>query len=478
MSEYTRLEERIDSDPDGVFKRCVELLDENPDDAMALFLAATIYTRAEKFGFAIALLRRIAELKPDRAEPLNNLGTCYSGLGDIESAQHWYFKAWGKKPAAIYGANVAYTYMEQRKYGKALEWVDRALAIDPACVSAISTRGFCRLALGEWADGWKDWGVTVGGKFRKKMQFKDEQQWTGGRVGTLAVYGEQGLGDEIMFASCLGDAARDNDIVLECDSRLEGLFRRSFPFAKVYGTRRQKEIAWPNQHDIKANLPIGQLPEFYRPTPDSCPGKPYIQADPERRIQWRALFDTMPGMKIGIAWSGGSKHNNPKGRSIGLESFRGLIEGGGNTFVSLQYKDPTAEIAASGLPVRHFKRANETQDYDDFAAMVAELDGVIGVHTSSHHLAGAMGVPGLIIVPKKTLWTYNLDTMHWYSSASLFKQLPGEDWAQSMKRMSKDDSYFRWLRQARERGLSRVLPVDHQSRVTASCNHAAVAEVA
>lgn len=469
MSEYTRLEERINDDPDGVFKRCVELLDENPDDYTAMFLAATVYTRAEKFGFAISLFRRVAELKPDRPEPLNNLGTCYSGLGDIEQAQHWYLKAWGKRHASIYAANVAYTFMDQRKYPKALEWVDRALALDPGCVTAVSTRGFCRLAMGDWAQGWKDWGTTVGGKFRKKLVFKDEPQWTGGKVGTLVVYGEQGIGDEIMFASCLEDAARENEIVLECDSRLEGLFKRSFQFATVYGTRRAKEIAWPANHDIKAGIPIGQLPEFYRPSPASCPGKPYIQADPERRIQWRALFDTLPGLKIGIAWSGGSKHNHPKARQAGLEAFRGMIEAGGDTFISLQYKDPTAEIAASGLPVRHFKRACETMDYDDTAALVAELDCVIAVPTAVVHLAGALGVKTHCLVHQKADWAFQ-SGLPWYGSVELFKKDSGETWRACVDRFAKG---VHWRGPAPAAGVYGATALHRPALVQACGHHAA-----
>ena len=469
MSEYTRLEECIETDPEHVFRRCTELLDENPDDAAALFLAAAVYSRAEKFGFAIALYRRIAELKPDRSEPMNNLGTCYSGLGDIEQAQYWYLKAWGKKHSAINAANVGYTFMEQRKFPKAMEWVERALALDPNCLTAVSTRGFCRLAQGDWAQGWKDWGVTVGGKFRKKLQFKEEPQWTGGKVGTLVVYGEQGIGDEILFASCVEDAARENDIVLECDSRLEGLFRRSFPFAHVYGTRRQKEIAWPNDHDIKAGIPIGQLPEFYRPSPTSCPGAPYLHADPERRLQWRALLDTQPGLKIGIAWSGGSRHNHPKARAAGLEAFRGMIEGSGHTFISLQYKDPTDEIKTSGLDVRHYKRACETMDYDDTAAMVAELDYVVSVPTAVVHLAGALGVKTHCMVHHKADWAFQ-SGLPWYSSVDLFKKSESETWRACVDRFAKD---LHWCGSTPAVGVYGAAALDRPALLAACGYHAA-----
>jgi hypothetical protein len=251
--------------------------------------------------------------------------------------------------------------MEERDYKRAIEWSETALRMDPTCVTALNTRGLSRIALGQWKDGWRDCRAQIGGKFRKRLQFLDEGMWDGKPGTNLVIYGEQGLGDEIMYASCVPDAARENTVVLECDRRLEGLFRRSFPQIAVYGTRLAKEIEWPNSHKIDANIPCGQLPEFYRPTPDSCPGTPYLVADPERRIQWRALFDSWgPKPKIGIAWSGGSKHNNPEARSAGIDAFRPLIQAIDADWISLQYKgDTLREIEEAGLPVKHYKRASE-----------------------------------------------------------------------------------------------------------------------
>jgi ADP-heptose:LPS heptosyltransferase len=74
------------------------------------------------------------------------------------------------------------------------------------------------------------------------------------------------------------------------------------------------------------------------------------------------------------------------------------------------------------LKVRQYPRATLTSDYDDTAGLVAELDLVVGPHTSVHHLAGALGVPSLILVPSKTHWTYALPTMPWYAKAELVRQ--------------------------------------------------------
>lgn len=433
MGIYADLQELAKSDPDAVVSECIKLLDENPNDSLALFLMAQVYAEAEKFGMSANLFRRVCDLRPEKSEGWNNLGMAYEGMKLHDDAMMMFRKAWQLEKRGNYASNIGNCYLSQQNYDQAREWAKKAQKVDPQ--TGRSVLAMSSLALGDWATGWDNYEATLGGKFRKEVQYQEEGRWDGTSGKTLIVYGEQGLGDEIMYASCIPDAAKENRVVLDCDPRLEGLFRRSFPGVDVYGTRR-KEADWLDRYEFDARCSVGSLPKFFRRSQEAFPCTPYLIADPERRVQWRALFDSLGKKpKIGIAWSGGSKHNQWKARAMGLESFRPLIEGMDADWISLQYKDPSAEIEASGLHVRHFKRATLTDDYDDTAGLVAELDLVVGVHTSVQHLAGALGVPAVILVPEKTLWLYAGDEFPWYRS-KLFKQLPGEAWTQTMKRLN------------------------------------------
>lgn len=437
MGLYADLQEKAKTDPDGVVYECISLLDKNHEDALALFLLGQIYAEAEKFGMAYNVFKRITELKPEKSEAWNNLGMACEGRKDhIESMRHFQ-KAWSIEKRASYASNIGNCYLSRQDYPTAVTWARKALAIDPNYNGAKSVLGISSLALGDWATGWDNYDATLGGKFRKETQYQEEDRWDGTNGKTLIVYGEQGLGDEIMYSSCIPDVAKDNTVILECDKRLEGLFRRSFPKITVYGTRREP-APWLPAHKIDARVSCGTLPKFYRRKDADFPGAPYLIADPERVLQWKALFDTWGKRpRIGICWSGGSKHNRPQARAVGLEAFRPLIESMDADFISLQYKDPTDEIKATGLPVRHFKRAAESADYDDTAGLVGALDMVIGIHTSVHHLAGALGIPGTILVGDQTLWLYE-NNFPWYGTARLFKKYKGESWKQTLGRLSKD----------------------------------------
>lgn len=416
-------------------------MDKNPDDALALFLMGSIYAEAERFGAAINMFRLVTSIKPEKPEGWNNLGMAYDSNKMHDKAMECFQKSWSIGQTAQVASNIGNAYLNKHDYQNAKTWAKRALKIDPNLKGAHSVLGMASLSTGDWATGWDNYEYSIGSKFRTEVQYQEEDRWDGTPGKTVIVYGEQGLGDEIMYASCVPDAAKENTIVLECDKRLEGLYRRSFPDVHVYGTRRDPAY-WIDDHKLDARCAVGTLPKFYRRKLSDFPGTPYLKADPERVAQWKTLFKRKT---IGIAWSGGSKHNKPEARAIGLEAFRPLIEAIDADFVSLQYQDPTDEIKASGLPVKHWKRATLTDDYDDTAGLVAALDMVIGVNTSVQHLAGALGVPGVVLVPNDPLWIWSGD-FPWYKSARLFRQKKGESWAETVKRLH--DTDFCGLRSA------------------------------
>ncbi len=435
MGIYADLQELAKHDPDKAVHECTALLDKNANDSLALFLIGQIYAEAERFGMASHIFKRVTDIRPEKSEAWNNLGMAYEGMKNHSEAMKMFRKAWSIEKRGNYASNIGNCYLSQQDYNQAIEWAQKARQIDPN--AGRSVLAMASLAVNDWPTGWDNYEALLGGKFRKETQYQNEPRWDGTPGKTLIVYGEQGLGDEVMYASCLPDVAKENKVVLECDKRLESLFRRSFPNVAVYGTRREA-VDWLDKYHFEGRCSIGTLPKFFRRSAELFPGTPYLKADPERVEQWKALFK---GKTVGIAWSGGSKHNKREARAIGLEAFRPLIEAHPEiTWVSLQYKDPTEEIDASGLPVKHWKRATMTDDYDDTAGLVAALDMVIGVHTSVHHLAGALGVPGIILVPDQTLWLYAND-FPWYNSAKLFRQRKEEPWKDTIKRLMDDRTF-------------------------------------
>lgn len=427
-------ESLLKDDPDAAHRLCMEVLRHKPDSLAANTMAGVINHKADRPGAALAYFERVTQLAPHKPEGWNNLGTVYHELRLPIRAREHFMRAWELRKDDWYAANVGATYVETGDYKTALSWVKKALAINPECTNALTNAAFVHLGAGNWSEGWRCWRASKGTKHRKWLDF-GAPEWDGKRTGKLVLYGEQGIGDEVMFGSCVHDALELADEVhLECDPRLEGLFRRSFPGAVVHGTRRM-DRPWADAVRFDAQASTADLPEFFRPTRESCPRVAYLTPDPERVIMWRALFRSWGKPVVGLCWSGGKWSSQQRKRDVGLEAFRPLIERRDAVYVSLQYKDPSAEIEACGLPVRVFGAAM-SDDFDDTAALVAALDDMVGIHTTVHHLRGAMGMASTILVPHLPLWNYATgDALPWYRSQVFHRQRESEAWVDCIRRL-------------------------------------------
>lgn len=439
MSRLAKAFHCLDDDPDTAASIANDVLKDNLDDPAANFILGLVNSRAERFGVAAAVFERVTRLAPQRSEAWSNLGMCQLECGQPVKARESFKRATEIEKKSFYIANTAAAYLVEGNYTEAMRHARKSLELEEN-PGARTTLGFAQLAIGNWAEGWANYESCLGGRFRKIEHIGDEPKWDGKPVDNLYIYGEQGLGDEIMYASILPDAIPlAKHIVLECDKRLKGLFQRSFPQIEVRGTRRT-EKPWAEGRTFDAGCAAGSLAHLFRKDRSECPRTPYIVADPERRLQWRSLFDSWGKPVVGLAWSGGRATTHRAKRRVGLEAFRSYIEAHPEwQFVSLQYEDPTDEIEKTGLPVKHIHRAVQSPDYDDTAAFVAELDNIVGIHTTIHHLAGAMGNNSTILVPDRAMWNYSFgESLPWYREQVFHRQRKDESWKDCIKRLTVD----------------------------------------
>jgi tetratricopeptide (TPR) repeat protein len=262
--------------------------------------------------------------------------------------------------------------------------------------------------------------------------------------GKLLVAAEQGLGDEIMFSSCMPDLLEVcGRVVLECSGRLSELFARSFPTVEILDSNDQSSInqSLIGRDDITHVTLVGDLPRLFRNDLASFKRtKPYLVADSAKRHKWRNVLDGLPGKhKVGLSWKGGTVTTRTHARSLDIDEFKPLIEASSASFISLQYhSDAPNDVATLNNALRserifHYKPA--ISDYDETAALVSELDLVVSVCTSVIHLAGALGKQTFVLVPSVPEWRYgaNGTQMHWYPSVKLFRQADDSSWSEVIR---------------------------------------------
>jgi tetratricopeptide (TPR) repeat protein len=386
----------------------------------------------------IELLREITARFPDHAAALAALGRLHMrGAFDPVPALDALERALAlgqRDPDTLTAHGVA--LHEVGRLDEALGAFEEAISRDAGHVAARFHRAIALLTLGRFAEAWPDYESRLLSEDRPRRAFPyalwDGEPLTGE---TVLVYAEQGIGDEILFASCLpeliGQAKR---CIIDCAPKLAPIFRRSFPEALVHGGYQTDAVDWALALDIDVQVPIGSLPRHLRASPGAFPRhRGYLRADPARVARWQERLAALgPGRAIGISWRGGTARTRAERRSIRLDQLVPLLHEPGLHFVSLQYGPEsggeTERFAAeTGLRIHHWPEAIE--DYDETAALVTALDGVVSVCTAIVHLAGALGRPAWVATPRVPEWRYGIegDRMPWYPSVQLVRQR-GDAW--------------------------------------------------
>jgi len=355
-----------------------------------------------KISVAYHLCKQLCQMAPKDASAWLNMTNLESRLwlpkDAIRSGKKGLRVATKEKDKVQLNVNLGCTNVDIGNWDEGLRFLDEARKSDPNNKKVRSNAGFCYLAKREWVKGWEQYRDSLGLQWRKKRAYNTpaEPEWDGTPGKRIVLYGEQGIGDQICFASMLEDCAKENEIILDVSPKLESLFRRSFDFP-VYGTLGDEYRPWEEKdREFDCSLAMGQIGEYYRKTDESFPRKPFLVADEERVLMWQSLWKTKSKPIIGIGLTGGIQKTGSKLRQSEWEDWLPLLKGVDAHFVSLEYKPrrDTAEFAKShGVDLKEYPHATLTDDYDDTAALVKSLDCVVSVPTSVWHLSGAVGTP-------------------------------------------------------------------------------------
>lgn len=328
--------------------------------------------------------------------------------------------------------NRAMALIEIGRKTAAVDDIEHALRIDPADARARWARGWVRLARRDW-EGVEDYAARwLDPEPDSRQWLFDVPLWSGDDLGggSLLLWGQFGVGDEILFGTLVSAsaAAAGGPVVLETDPRLVGLLGRSLDGVEVVPRSD------PPDARIAAAAPVAQsstarLPAILPPTVVTDQHTaPLLRAEPERVAYWRARFEALgPGPYFGLAWRSGNRRTAGR-KSIPLGELAPVLTAAGGTWISLQYDpDPeeTAEVAAARRPVPLDNPAADIRDdLDELAAQIAALDIVVTISGINAHLAGALGVPGLVLMQRDPLWFWFEDgeTVPWYPSLTVLRQ--------------------------------------------------------
>lgn len=411
---------------DDALKVLNGMLAEKLDDPWLLFLTGTCHMFKENDGVAFALLMRAMERKQDFFECMVNLASILRRKGmwrEEELLWKEVQRISPDDPRALH--NLAGLYLNNATPQIAEQYARKNIAVEGDRPDNLIQLGLALLEQEKWGNGFDalDSALKLGErKSRNFWGLGQTPMWDGTPGLNVMVYGEQGHGDEIMFASCMNEAiSRCKRVYVDtCKGNMVALLERSFPEAVVISTPDSQLRRLHTDLKIDAMVAFGSLPTLFRREESDFPRhKGYLKASPAKSAMVRGMLDELgPRPKIGIAWRGGIPRTQSYLRHVPIEAWSPILKQDAD-FISVQYTKDAEDEASfqedrTGVRLHHWQGI--VDDFDMLTALIGELDLVISVPQTAVHQRAALGKECWVIAHHKAPWPFGLtrDSMVWY----------------------------------------------------------------
>ena len=438
-------------------KLFIHYLNSHPESFEAANNLACAVRDQGRFAEAIEILRPAIHATPDSALLWNTLGTVIGEEGDPATSTTFFDEALRLDPQfskARYNRGNARLSRGDRQ--GALEDCEMAMTAPMAADERLMmelARSTILMALGRVGEGWDAYEARLDPAFADVTHYLiDRPRWTpdsdlAGR--TLLVVGEQGLGDEVMFANVLPDVIEalgpGGQLMLAVEPRLVGLFQRSFPDALVgphatYKVDARSVRTVTFVEDLAAVdlwTPVASLLRRFRRTADAFPARArFLTPDAARVAHWRSTLAPLPGVKVGLLWKS-LLINSARHRFFSpFEQWAPILKTPGVSFINLQYGDCDTELEFArrefGVDIFQPPQIDLKQDLDDIAALCCATDLVLGFSNATINLAGACGAPVWLMTVDGAWTRLGSDAYPWYPQARCFASSDYQDWTPVM----------------------------------------------
>ena len=383
---------------------------------LGLLLAPDAVTEAEHH------YRTALALDPGEYQAHLHLGVLLAAQKRFKEAEHAYRQALAIDPdAPAAWSNLGVLLACLQREAEAEHCYRTAMALAPAYKNAPFNLAYLLLRQGRFDEGWRafearDWYARLAAHF-------DLPRWRGGPLhGKRLVIGfEGGHGDMIQFCRYAGVAKTMGaaSVTIVCHPGLKTLFTRLAGVDTVFGFDEDvPRTGWdywtpPMSFPFVLGTRVDTIAAVF----------PYLHADPAKAARCAPLI--RGPLRVGLAWQGNPRFENDSDRSLAsLDLLAPLLAVDGARFFSLQKGAAPLDPALTDL-------APHIADFDDTAALIANLDLVISVDTAVAHLAGAMGVPCWLMLPDyRTDWRWLTERPDspWYPGMRLFRQARSGAW--------------------------------------------------
>lgn len=411
-------------------------IDADKGNEAAHSVKGDIQQRLGMFSEAQASYQKAIKCNPNYAEAINNLGNTNQELGQILSAIDCYNRAIALKPTdSDFYCNLGNALWKLDRLLEARQSYEKSISFSPKHSNSIHNLAHIDLREFNFADGWDRYESRwlVGGDSQPLYLNTSKPRWGGvPKENRLFVWAEQGIGDQILYASMFRELAEfPQSVTISADKKLLSIFRRSFP--KIQFVDREAEFS---EEFYDEHIPMGSLGSIFRPDFSSFKRSSY----PYLTVKEKSNINSYRGIICGISWRSG-RTGLGKNKSIPLVDLAPILELKNMQFIRLQHGDVDGEISelSDGLRnlIQTVKDIDLYHDIDGLLSIIDSCDIVITSSNSTAHIAGALGKETLLVLPmgnaKFWYWSDVDGASLWYPSIKVFKQEKLGDWSQPIQ---------------------------------------------
>lgn len=448
-----------------------QLIKVSPNHSDALGLRSVIAAQLGDYPEALDFIERAIKANKKNGILYSNRGNILLKMNRVSEAIRSYKKAIEIAPgySEAYG-NLGNALQEIGDYVGAISEYERAILINPEVADFHCHNGNAKLAIGLLADaqahylkaiqinknhsdshyylgllslknfdfgsGWREneWRWTSNG-FDSPVLYSKKPRWGGESCDcTLLVWCEQGIGDQILYASMLNELkGLVKSIIVSVDRKLVPIFTRSFPHYRVV---EKNNLILDCDFDVQ--IPIGSLGQIFRKSHDDFLGRvtPYLRVN-------KALIESNKKNNIlsnkiicGLSWKS-SNQVRGNSKSIKIDELAPIFNLTGSIdFLNLQYGETQSDIELAknqlGIEIKNYPDADLTNDLDLVLSLIWECDIIVTTSNTIAHMAGAIGKESLLLLPFSAgaIWYWHdiEGVSLWYPSIRIFKQQKQGDW--------------------------------------------------
>jgi len=410
-------------------------------------LARTLY-RQHRYADSLPLLESAIARSPFNADLLGMQAAALEMCGQFDRSLALQERLLREAPSAAQAVNLASALLRQGRHDTIRTTMPGLLKRWPGTPGLLATAAVSALGCGDYPQGLA---------YLRQQQLAINNHHADARIaalpawdgqpfdGLLLVSLEAMIGDEILMSQLLLDVvARGQRAVVEVDARCLPLYRRAFAAIEfvdrrttALGDRVQPGIVCRRAETLdllealQRRWTLPGTPGWLKPPAELCARK-----GAEYRARW-------PGKKlVGISWRSKQFYNGMDLKSVPLAAFAQTLSVPGVQFVNLQYGDVRAELATLGdVPAPWCDpEIDAFNDIDGLAAQICALDAVVSTSCATAHLAGALGMPTTVVLPKRfpILWHWGFLEAEttWYGSVRLARNPEDTGWAELDRRLA------------------------------------------